>query len=115
MPRQLFPAALAAALYLAFAPRLAAYEEPSFDCDKAASSVEITICSDSGLAVLDRRMAQLYSRARQSPYVDRGELLADQRRWWRLRESQCGRSRRAVECLVDMYQARIDELRDMVD
>ena len=38
----------------------------SFDCNKAASSVEVLICSDSALAQLDAEMGQSYSQALSS-------------------------------------------------
>jgi uncharacterized protein len=112
MPRSpLVAASLAAVAFaLAGAPSRDAAAQPSFDCTKATSSVEITICSDPSLSALDVRMAQLYQRARRNPRVDRKALLASQREWWKFRESQCGRSRRAAECLIDVYNTRIDEL-----
>lgn len=36
---------------------------PSFDCSKATSDVEKTICADGKLAALDRRVAQAYAAA----------------------------------------------------
>ncbi|MDR1037609.1 MAG: lysozyme inhibitor LprI family protein [Deltaproteobacteria bacterium] len=113
MLRATLAAALAtAALYLAFPSALAA--QPSFDCSKASSSVEITICNNSNLSRLDRQMSDLYNEARRSPYIDNKELLSVQRSWWRQRESQCGRSRRAVDCLEQMYYDRINELNEML-
>ncbi|MDR1314634.1 MAG: lysozyme inhibitor LprI family protein [Deltaproteobacteria bacterium] len=113
MLRASLAAALAAAfIVFAFPNSLSA--QPSFDCRKASSSVEITICNSRTLANLDSQMAALYEAARNASYIDSKELLASQRRWWRQRDSQCGRSRRAVECLEDMYNDRIGELNSML-
>jgi uncharacterized protein len=106
---------VALALYFFFSGATELRADPSFDCNRASSSVEITICSHSGLAALDTQMADLYNRARRDPYVDRNALLASQRRWWRQRESQCGRSRDAVGCLVDMYIQRNQYLSNLLE
>ncbi|MDR1080735.1 MAG: lysozyme inhibitor LprI family protein [Deltaproteobacteria bacterium] len=113
MLRASLAAALAyAVVHLAFPHALAA--QPSFDCRKATSSVEITICNNSDLSMRDGVMSDLYNDARNSPYIDRNDLLRSQRAWWRKRENQCGRSRQAVKCLEDLYSERIDELNFML-
>ncbi|MDR3154532.1 MAG: lysozyme inhibitor LprI family protein [Deltaproteobacteria bacterium] len=112
---QLLAASLAAAFCLAVTAGDLLAQGPSFDCNKASSAVELTICNDAELSMLDSRMSSLYNRARRSPYIDGQSLLASQRRWWRERESICGRSRRAVECLIQKYYERIDELSALVD
>lgn len=45
----------------------AAAEEPSFDCGKAASTAERLICSDGGLAALDRAWAEAFAQRRKAP------------------------------------------------
>lgn len=80
-------------------------ERASFDCGKAASPVELTICGEyeSELRSLDRDLADAWAAARAAGKSD----LAEQRRWLASRD-KCGDDR---TCLAGLYNARIAVLR----
>lgn len=86
----------------------AAGQGPSFDCAKAASDAEKTVCGDARLSALDRQLAALYKAAQTGP----GELdvAAEQRGWIKGRDA-CWQAVDANRCLVESYQTRIVELR----
>jgi len=91
------------------APAVAGKSEgPSFDCAKAASDAEKTVCGDARLSALDREVAALYKAAQTGP----GELdvAAEQRGWIKGRDA-CWQAVDANRCLVESYQTRIVELR----
>ncbi|WP_297834369.1 DUF3298 domain-containing protein [Thermomonas sp.] len=86
---------------------------PSFDCGKAGTPIEHAICTSSGLAQLDLRVARVY-RQRSStgdPDYD-ARVRAAQRAFVGQRNARCGgRLGAALEsCLTQMYQARLAEL-----
>lgn len=83
--------------------------KPSFDCGRATTLVENTICGDGELASLDDLLARSYSRMMASDIGDgaRAALKADQRAWLG-RRNQCS----SKPCLVDIYQSRINEVCD---
>ena len=88
----------------------------SFDCNKAASSVEVLICSDSVLAQLDAEMGQSYSQALKSLGND-ATLKDDQRRWLASRDSRCGFGNTSTvtrTCLIQMTTARVAQLTALV-
>lgn len=73
----MFLISLVAGLALADAPQAAG---PSFDCARATTLAEQTICADPALARLDRRMAERYAAVRRAlPSAARPALTRDQR------------------------------------
>jgi uncharacterized protein len=90
---------------------------PSFDCGKAESTLDRTICDDAELAGLDRSMAAGYKAALKAADETGQALLKDaQRQWARGRAERCAlpadgaASPDAVACLKQLYQARVAEL-----
>lgn len=84
-------------------------EQPSFDCERAASYAEEMVCSDPALAAADRHLARAFQRAVRlgAPY----ELLAaEQSNWMMVREEAARRSPRAV---AGVYDQRIEQLNAM--
>lgn len=81
---------------------------PSFDCNRAASRVEILICGDSLLARLDAEMGQAYVQALKSQ-SNHGAFINDQRQWLSLRDSRCAFGDPSIirSCLIQMTTARI--------
>lgn len=78
----------------------------SFDCDKAATAIEKTICSDKALSDLDVKLAGLYNDVIASmPVRDADAVKNSQRAWTQLR-NLCKDNR----CLTDSYNKRITEL-----
>jgi hypothetical protein len=91
------------------APSRAAAPKPSFDCGKARSFAERTICSDAELAQLDRDLGRLYARAKLAaadPAAFRRRSDAE----WRRREQTC----RDRSCLVRWYAERRQQLTDFL-
>jgi len=87
--------------------------QPSFDCAKAATIVERTICGDLKLARADREMATAYSSlwGRLSGAA-RDHLSQDQVRWLANRAKACtGEAEDVARCVGQRYVARIATLK----
>jgi uncharacterized protein len=83
---------------------------PSFDCAKAAGTVEELVCHDSELAALDRRMAEVYAQAQKEwPENVAAEQRALQRGWIKGR-NDCWKAKNVKECVMTSYQQRVVEL-----
>jgi uncharacterized protein YecT (DUF1311 family) len=80
---------------------------PSFDCAKASSFSEKTICTDTLLGKLDGALAENYKYMLASDIGDgaRNDLKATQRKWLAER-NKCTDN----QCLANAYQKRIDEV-----
>lgn len=92
--------------------------EPSFDCTAATAPVEALICADTGLADLDRTLADSY-HALLATRVGEAQMLLreEQRAWADSRAVTCGvegdpaiEADDAIGCLIALYRARIAEL-----
>jgi hypothetical protein len=84
---------------------------PSFNCTGARTSGERAVCSDSGLAALDRNMAAEYGRAVSVSSPDQRDLLRETAHRFYAYRDRC-QSRR---CIGDAYAGRIREIRDIVE
>lgn len=80
---------------------------PSFDCQsRSLSATEKSICSDNGLASLDRELATRYrEELAKVPPSERAKLIARQKAWLGLR-NQCN----GVDCIARSYKSRLQEL-----
>lgn len=84
---------------------------PSFNCRKARTWVEKTICRDPALSDKDQRMASAYnslleqSREGGGPDADLSGFQAEQRAWLRER-NRC----RTRACIHAAYDKRINEV-----
>jgi uncharacterized protein len=78
----------------------------SFSCSDARSAVEITVCRDSELQSLDRRVAELLD-AGDARGLGPDWLQADHRRWLAGLRDSCGNSRSAARCIREQYLDRI--------
>lgn len=76
----------------------------SFDCSKATTQVEKSICSNEELSRLDEALASEYRTATLAESDSR--LRLDQRRWL-ARRNACGNT----ACIVKAYEARLLQLR----
>lgn len=75
----------------------------SFDCRKASTPAEKTICSDPTLAALDSAMASVYRRVRaQLPTTERHRLVLEQRAWLKEVRDRCGDG----ACIAQAYTTR---------
>lgn len=73
----------------------------SFDCRKASSYPEKTICADKELSVLDDALAKAYGQALPA----KSSLAGEQRLWLKQRNACSDR-----DCLVSQYRGRLAEL-----
>jgi uncharacterized protein YecT (DUF1311 family) len=84
---------------------------PSFDCSRARSKGELTVCSDPGLSELDVNMATQYRRALEaaSPQQER-QLRQTGNRFIAYRD-RCP----DTHCAAEAYLGRMREIRDIME
>jgi uncharacterized protein len=85
----------------------------SFDCKKAATWVEKTVCSNPELSKLDEQMAKAYHDALASLSREgQKETRQYQKQWLKEEAPTCKKDEPAdsVECLKDIYEKRIKQL-----
>lgn len=93
------------------APSSASGARPSFDCAKARTKGEIAVCSNAGLAALDRNMADQYRDAIAHATPEQRALLRRTRdRFIAYRDRCPNRS-----CIGDAYVGRMREIRDIME
>lgn len=80
---------------------------PSFDCAKARGWVEHTVCAETAISDLDRRIAELYAARLRSG--DEAAVREAQRSWARGRGA-CEKQADATACLTRSYRQRLAEL-----
>ncbi len=83
--------------------------KPSFACSSASHPDEEAICSDPGLAALDRQMADAYTSAMSRADGTNSTNLRQIQRNWLQQRSECLSDR---GCIRAAYQARISQLRN---
>ncbi|HEY8593519.1 MAG TPA: hypothetical protein VIL42_11760 [Sphingomicrobium sp.] len=84
---------------------------PSFNCANASTRSERAVCSDSGLASLDRQMASQFNRALSDAGPRERALLQQTRgRFLNYRE-RCG----SDACIAEAYRGRMREIRDIAN
>lgn len=92
-------------------PTVSSGAHPSFDCAKARTKGETAVCSDAGLAALDRNMSTQYGRAIDDASPAQKALLRQTRdRFLRYRDRCPNRS-----CIGDAYVGRMREIRDIME
>ncbi|MCA9131152.1 MAG: DUF1311 domain-containing protein, partial [Planctomycetales bacterium] len=81
----------------------------SFECGKASTSIEKSICRDTRLNAADEQLGAIYSMVRRNlPDAASIALKAEQNRWIKSRNEQCASG--SVECLTSWIEARISAL-----
>lgn len=83
----------------------------SFDCNRARTSGESAVCSDPGLAALDRNMAAQYARAIAEASPEQRDLLRDTARRFYAYRDRCSDAR----CIGAAYVGRMREIRDIME
>jgi hypothetical protein len=83
---------------------------PSFDCDHAGNDAEVAICSDPGLAALDRQMASDFQRAMMGADRHQRRLLERTRNRFLTYRNRCATN----QCIAETYQSRIREIGDIM-
>lgn len=85
---------------------------PSFDCTKASTQVERTICRSPELAKADRDLAAAYAAlAAKLSGAARDHLVKDQQRWVGNRNRACA-GEDAAACLKSRYENRLALLKE---
>lgn len=84
---------------------------PSFDCGSARTRGEVAVCSDAGLATLDRTMAARYDRAMAVASPEQQALLRRTRDRFLGFRDRCADNR----CIGDAYTGRMREIRDIME
>lgn len=78
--------------------------QASFDCAKATSAVEKTICSDDGLAAMDREMAADFGKVLDTTTTrSRGAIIDEQRRWLEDLAERCNTAGDVGSCVRSKY------------
>lgn len=101
MPARWFPPML---LALTLSGHAAQPRAAGFDCGKAGTPLEKTICQDPALNALDEQLAAAYRDAGQR--CPAAELKTEQQRWLKSERNVC----RDAACLAPVYQKRLTEL-----
>jgi uncharacterized protein len=78
----------------------------SFPCEKAATSVEKSICANATVSALDEHMGRYYAAARTELGAAKNCLATNQREWLRTVRNACT----DAKCLERAYLARLAEL-----
>lgn len=80
----------------------------SFDCKKASTFVEKTICVSPFLGKLDDALADNYRQMMASDLGDGPDNkgLKKEQRVWIAQRNKCTRE----QCLIDLYRKRVDEV-----
>jgi hypothetical protein len=83
---------------------------PSFDCNHVGNDAEAAICSDPGLAALDRQMASDFQRATASADDRQRRLLERTSKRFLTFRNRCVTN----QCIEETYQSRIREIGDIM-
>jgi uncharacterized protein YecT (DUF1311 family) len=92
-------------------PKTSYAGRPSFDCSKARSSGEISVCSDAGLSALDQNMATQYRQAIAGASPEQKALLQRTRDHFLTYRDRCPNR----SCIADAYVGRMREIRDIME
>jgi uncharacterized protein len=98
------PPLVSAAAILAFVIDPERADAASFDCAKASTTIERTICTNPSLSAKDAALGKLYVSALRGSSA--AEARSEQRLWVTQSQQTC----RSVACLEDAYDERLAEL-----
>jgi uncharacterized protein len=80
----------------------------SFNCAKASTYAEKTICFDATLGRLDDALTDNYNAMLATDLGDGGVSLKKEQRAWIAQRNKCTTDK----CLVDLYRKRVDDVCD---
>jgi uncharacterized protein len=100
--------ALLVSLLLCISVNAAPPEQPSFDCRKAASVSEKSICANAALSRLDFQLGRMWKTLLDDfiDAVQRTQMKQDQKMWMALRD-RCGDD---ANCIDKLYRDRLSTL-----
>jgi uncharacterized protein len=78
----------------------------SFDCRKASTDAEKTVCGSALLGKLDDALSTNYRNMLTGDLGDGGKDLKREQKEWLHRRNAC----KSEKCLVDAYRSRVDEI-----
>lgn len=84
----------------------------SFDCDKASTPIEKTLCQDDSLSEYDEIMAYAYQQLQKLDASNAAEHKSQQKQWIEKRNSECMDG--SADCLLELYSNRILDLESAV-
>jgi hypothetical protein len=87
-----------------------AVANPSFNCDRARTRGEIAVCSDPGLAALDRQMAGQFNAALSRADPEQRALLQRTRGRFLSYRDRCATN----QCVAETYRSRMREISDIM-
>jgi hypothetical protein len=85
--------------------------QPSFSCANARSPGELAVCSDAGLAALDRAMTTEYGRASAVATPEQREILRQTAHRFYAYRDRCPDR----QCIAAAYAGRVREIRDIIE
>ncbi len=91
------------------APARVAAVRPSYNCRYARTRSEVAVCSDTGLAGLDRQMAAQFGTAYRQGTAAQREVLERSRLRFLYRRDRC----QSASCIAAAYRARMSEINDI--
>ena len=99
---------LLASLLLSISVDAAQGEKPSFDCRKAASLSEKTICANAALSRLDFQLGRTW-KTLLDDFIDSAQetLMKKDQRTWMARRTKCGED---ADCIGKLYRDRLSTL-----
>jgi uncharacterized protein len=100
----------AAAISLSLFAVTALAKAPSFDCSKASTEIEQTICQDDELSALDRKLAHVYSEASRRYPTTAPPRLRQEHIAWEQKLDACAAKLDKRECIQTAYMTRIAEV-----
>jgi uncharacterized protein len=104
-----------AALFIGFCLVPAISFAASFDCVKAASPFEKTVCSDPEISKLDEDLAAAYGNALKALSKEGKQILRDgQRRWLHFVNDVCLKDKNGTgtsSCMREVYEKRVNDLK----
>lgn len=83
---------------------------PSFDCGSARTRSEKAVCSDPGLAALDRRMASQFNLGMMEANREQRRLLESTRDRFLGYRDRCATN----QCIAETYRSRMREISDIM-
>jgi len=87
----------------------------SFNCTQAQTSIEKQICKSERLDLLDRKVSGYYQSIQMEPknFYLKNTLRNTQRKWIKLRNKTCASTVTQENCLIKMYENRLQALIDL--
>lgn len=94
-------------LFFTFPLVLFSLHGASFNCDKATTNIEKSICQNPTLSSLDDQLSATFSQIKKEIPQNEKKILLDSQREWLSQQKRCETSNNLEECLNVQYKERI--------